>query len=304
MRALLIIASATTLLAACGKDTAEVDRGAEEELRWKRQAELEAKQALMAEEREQAAARAAELEAARRKAAEEGQGYAIGPIEKVADKEIGAIVDRAVELMGGKAVVTAIATLSGRAQLTGAVEQAYDFAIEYPDKMVVDFLSAEDRITRALLVNGNKAYNIVRGRITEFVNPTLEDTLLSIRGDPLCLMIALANGGWGYQLTYLGRADVAGKPADAIRVQPPLSKEILAFFEIETGRLIATRYEMAQGLTTVIDEKFEPVDGVQIGVVSKQIVGTMISTATVTEIRLNPELPAGRFEALQHPLIK
>lgn len=304
MRVLWIAASAALVLASCGNGAGEADRRAEEMLRQKREAELEAKQKLMQAEREQAAAREAEIEAARRQEAEAGQAFAVGPITAGEDRDTQAIVDAALERMGGRKRVGAIATLSGRARLTGAVNQVYAFALEYPDKMLVDFKDSQGQVTRAMLVNGAKAYNITRGRVTEFVSTTLADTLLSIRGDPLCLMVALADGGWGYQLTYLGRAEVAGRRTDAVRVRPPLSREIIAFFDSETGRLIATRYEMSQGLVTVIDEKFDEVEGVMIGVIGKQIVGSMISTVTVTEIELNPELPKTAFDVMQHPLLR
>ena len=304
MRLLMIVLAAAVILASCANDAPDAERRTEDALKAKQEAELEAKRRLMAEEREQAAAREAEMEAARLEQAEAGQSFAVGPIVKTEDKDPPALVNRAVELMGGSQVIGAVKTVSGTAELTGAVNQVYDFAIEYPGKMVVDFKDAGGRVTRALLVDGDKAYNVTRGRVTELVNPTLADTLLSIRGDPLCLLVALANGGWGYGLTFLGQAEVAGKPTHAVRVQPPLSKEIIAYFDAETGQLIATRYEMAQGLVTVIDERFEEIEGINIGVVSKQIIGSMVSTATVTNVEINPALPKGRFEPMQHPLIR
>jgi hypothetical protein len=304
MRSSMIVLTASLALASCANDAPDAERGAEDALKAKKEAELEAKRRLMAEEREKAAAREAEMKTARRKQAEEGQSFAVGSITKAADEDPSALVAEAVELMGGKKTVGAVETISGTATLTGAVDQAYDFVIEYPAKMVVDFKDAGGQVTRALLVDGKKAYNITRGRVTELVNPTLSDTLLSIRGDPLCLMIALATGGEGHDLTYLGRAEVAGKLCDAVRVQPPASKEIIAFFDAATGRLVATRYEMAQGLVTVIDERFEEIGGIEIGVAGKQIIGPMVSTVTVTNVEINPELPKGMFEPMQHRLIR
>ncbi|MBW2276504.1 MAG: hypothetical protein JRF63_03365 [Deltaproteobacteria bacterium] len=304
MRWLLMPLSIAVALASCANDVAEADRRAEDALKAKQATELETKERLMAEERVKAADRNAEMEEARRREAEAGQEFAVGPIIKGEDKDPAKIVERAVELMGGREKVAAVKTLTGRAELSGAVDQAYDFTLEYPDKMVVDFLDAKGQVNRAMLVNGAKAYNITRGKVTEFVSPMLEDTLLSIRGDPLCLMITLAAGGWGQQITYLGQATVAGKRTDAIRIAPTMSKEIIAFFDAQTSQLIATRYEMAQGLVTVIDEQFEPISGVKIGVVGKQIVGSMISTVKVSEIEINPALPKGRFDTMQHPLIR
>jgi len=301
MRSSMIVLAAAILLASCGNDAAEADRRAGEALGRKREADNAAKERLL--DGAGAAARKAVAEVARTREAKASEGVPIGPISAVAGKEPAPIVARALELMGGRDKVAAIRAVSGRAELKGAVDQRYDFAIEYPGRMAIDFEEAGET-TRALIVDGGKAFDITRGRITELVEPILADTLLSIRGDPLCLMITLATSAEDHQLTYLGRADVGGRPADALRVQPPRSKEILAFFDVETGRLLATRYEMSQGLVTVIDEKTETVGGVAIGVVSRQIVGSRVSIATVSDVAINPKLQAERFAPLQHPLMR
>jgi hypothetical protein len=206
--------------------------------------------------------------------------------------------------MGGRDKVAAIVSLTGKASAKGAVEQEYAFAMRYPDQMLVDFHGSGGDVSHALLVTGDKVYDLRRGHVGQYRSLTLADTLLSIRGDPLCLMTELARGPSGWELTYRGQTTVTGKRVDAIQIVPPGSKEITAFFDAETSQLIATRYEIAPGLTTIIDEQFQEIDGIKIGVVSKQIIGRSITTVKVTDIELNPTLPPGVFDAMKHELIR
>jgi outer membrane lipoprotein-sorting protein len=301
MHRMIITALVALLCTACGSDAQDAQRHAIEQ---QRAAELEAKKQLKDARAKVEVMAEAATEADRRADAEARQQFAVGPIVKGADKPPQQIIFAALEQMGGRDKIATIETLTGKAKASGAVEQDYGFVMQYPDKMLVDFYGAGGAISHALLVTGDKVYDLTRGRVGEYRTLTLADTLLSMRGDPLCLMTELARGVNGWQLTYLGQTTVIGRQVDALRITPPGSKEITAFFDAETKQLIGTRYEIAPGLTTVIDEQFEKFGGVKVGVVSKQIIGSSITTVKVTDIELNPTLPKGVFDAMKHELIR
>jgi hypothetical protein len=297
----VIVILAAMILPACGSDTRDAERLANEQ---QQAAEVEHKKQLEQAAEKLAAAAEKAVVAEQRQQAEAGQAFAVGPVEKTADKDPQKIVDSCLTLMGGREKVGAVKTLTAKAVLTGATNRSYNLTMEYPDKMLADFFGADGKIATAMLVTGERAYNLSRGHVVDMITPSLEDTLLSIRADPLCLMVELARGAPDFQLTYEGQAQVAGKRADVIRIAPPSSKQITAYFDAATHQLIGTRYQIAQGLVTVIDERFEQVDGVLVGIAGKQLIGSSVTKVTVSDLKLNPELPKGTFEAMKHELIK
>lgn len=297
MRALTVTAAAVLLLVACGSDAKKEGQKKEVKTTVGQQpdAELTAKKQT---------GTSSEPKVSKPETTAADESSLVGPIVKRTDKVPQAIIDAGLKAMGGRDRVAAIKTLTAEAKLTSIISLTYHLTMEYPDKVLADFYDNTSTLKQSVIVNGDKAYTLVRGKVDEQTNPQLADTIRMLSWDPLNLMIQLASGSTKFKLTYLGETEVLDRKVDAVQIGTPGSEAITAFFDSGTHLLIATRYEISRGMVTMIDEKHQEFDGIQIGIDCTHVIVKTRSKVRFSNIKPNAKLPADVFDANRHQLIR
>lgn len=109
-------------------------------------------------------------------------------------------------------------------------------AVEYPDKVRMEIVGIFTTV-----INGNKGWNKVGGKVSELPKAAVELKQKGLYFDNLTRLYPLR--GKKFKLAFDGRAKVAGKNAVIVKVESKGHRAARLFFDSETGALVKTEWK-------------------------------------------------------------
>ena len=181
-----------------------------------------------------------------------------GPLSVVraTDADVKAILDKAIKAHGGEEALSKYqatrAVNKGKLTLPGLgeVEFTQEMALMHPNKLreKLDFEIMNTKITVTTLVNGDKVSIEANGKevpVTDNIKKALENARHLMRVAHLVGLTADKN----LELSSAGEVKVEGKPVVGVLVKSKDGKDVLLFFDKESGLLVKMEHRTVEPMT-------------------------------------------------------
>ncbi len=163
-----------------------------------------------------------------------------------ADDESRAILDKAVKAHGGKDVIAKHKAEHVKTQgvlITEGVKVPFTAETfeQLPDrfKNVMKVNIPGQNLTLVQVLNGGQAWMTLNGEAQTITDKLLAEMNETVYVDQVTTLVPLLDGK-GFTLTSLGKSLVRRRPAVGVKVESKGHREILLFFDEETGLLVKT----------------------------------------------------------------
>jgi hypothetical protein len=158
-----------------------------------------------------------------------------------------AIITRAIKAHGGEEALTKYqameAKTTGKIDIAGVgeVDFTQNVSVMFPDKIkdVVELTVAGQNLKIVTVANGDTVSIQVNGTDTE-ANDQIKETLKDARHLAKVNRLFPLLKDKGFDLSLFGEAKVEGKPAVGVTVATKGEKDIVLFFDTQSGRLVKT----------------------------------------------------------------
>jgi hypothetical protein len=160
----------------------------------------------------------------------------------VAQDEVKAILDRAIQALGGEAKLTQLAAsrlkAKGTLQIQGGVSFAQEVFTQLPAQIreTVELDQNGQKVTIITLLNGEQGALTVNGTNQEVTKPLLTELKEAAHLLRVCRLLPLKDGT--SKLSLLAEVHVNGRPALCVRVESPGYRSLKLFFDKETALLV------------------------------------------------------------------
>lgn len=202
-----------------------------------------------------------------------------------------AVVARALEAHGGRAVLEAVKGYRAKGQMKVAMgEQSLALPVEalvaFPDRLKVTMMSPAGMVVQCL--DGTKVWVQVPSGVHDGSPADVAKVQDMIDGSPVRILLAAAK-----EAALAGDGEVGGRPTRVVR-----SGRRTLHFDAETGRLV--RAEHGNGMATVFSD-FRPVAGALLPFKHATEGGPAPQELVLDELVVNPEIAPGAFSKPEAP---
>jgi hypothetical protein len=304
MRRAAVLLAATCVPAACvlsscfGKEKKKAEarrrKAAADQLRKTREKFERARaEALEKKKQTEAKKRKMALEALRRTAT-------ISPPKVVEKKDPAKIIANCAKAKGGVKALRAVKTVRVKQKLRGAAALETESFFKAPLTMRVDYYMG-GQLAKSLITDGHKGTVLTTTSVRKMEEVMVDDLRNSARADSINLLIRALKPG--AKLTYLGETRVAGKKADAVKIE---LKDLSVTVYVATGShdFVAAHRKTSRGMVTLLHADFREVKGLKLAHKTIIRIGSSVYVATVKEMVINPKLNPDVFDPTKHPLNK
>lgn len=297
MRTVAILVAAVCLLPACStkqKDERKAEKTRKEYEREKETARREKEAALKnAKKDDKEKRRKMALEVLRRTAT-------IGPPKMVKKKKPARIIAECAKGKGGVKALRAVKSVRVKQKLRGAASFETESFYVTPLTMRVDYYMA-GKLAKSVITDGRKGSVLTGKGISKMEEAMVGDLRDSARADSISLLIKALKPG--AKLTYLGETRVAGKKADAVKVEVE-GLTVTVYIATDNHDFAAARRKTSRGMVTLLHADFREVSGLKLAHKTIIRLRSSVYVATVTEMAINPKFKPDVFDPRKHPLHK
>jgi hypothetical protein len=157
-----------------------------------------------------------------------------------AQKDLRPVIDNALKAVGGKELVAKYpaATWEGKGtyRLGGALSYTLKGARQGADRVAVSVRVEGKDFSRDLVVDGNKGWLKLNGRVRELSKEELAEEKERMYANWVATLVPLANGK-DFVLTPAAPAKVPGKEVVGVKVTSKGRRDVLLYFDKKTGLL-------------------------------------------------------------------
>jgi zinc protease len=233
-----------------------------------------------------------------------GREAAVRPVQQSAvgaDGSAKAILDRAVEAMGGLEKLRAVRTVTARQIVTtpgpgGQVDAESTSYIAYPNQFRV-----ETRIPDGLLISafdGSMAWTRDPQATREAPEPMAAEARSNLQRDVIRLLIGAADGTLRVRALQDGRNE-QGRNVRTLELSSATTSPIVLSIDAETMRVTKEAFAAGPGGQALVEESFSDyraVDGVQMPFMAERHVGPISVKRRVLDIQINRPLEPSLFK--------
>lgn len=161
--------------------------------------------------------------------------------------------------------------------------------IQSPDRLCIETYLQGNVMSKQIL-NGN------RGKVTSPMGEQmLNEEMVAMMRDELQIFPELAYTSDAYTLELLAVEEIGGESAYKVSIASPAGNQTIAYFATESGLKLKEIKTTPQGQATSLIKAYKEVNGIQFPSVVTQQMGPQIFDMEVTEIQINPAIPAEQF---------
>ena len=209
-------------------------------------------------------------------------GKAVKAMEAPIDISAADVIAKYIEAIGGEAKLKTIQDIESKSGMT-MQGMNIDIVIKQkaPDKMSVETLMGGNVLSKQVF-NGEKAKVTSPMGEQEVSGPELEDMKIQST-----LNAELYFEQLGVVVELKGLEDVEGSPAWKLQMTTPSGKNMVDFYDKESGFKVKSVNQQGQMSITIMYSDYREVDGLMFPFQMKQIVGPQTFDVTTTSININ-----------------